>query len=252
MIPMTRRRAFLTHLAISALIVGALVACFVLFLFPMPFFVENGGWQGIRIIAAVDATIGPLLTLIIYNPKKSRGKLLFDLVTIGLIQLSALGAGMWITYAARTEAVLFVDGNFYSIDTQTGSSLGPEYAALLEKSPGRPFYGYIDLPDAPEPRQKMRLLALKSNSPLFRMVDLLRPLSVEAKNDFEATDRKIGKLAADDATRGKIEEWAARRGAGVDDYYFVPTYCTYGTILLALSKRDMTVAGNIRGVSLKP
>jgi hypothetical protein len=61
--------------------------------YPQPYFAIDGGWQGIRLVAAVDLVLGPFITFLIFDLTKSRREIIFDLATIALIQFAALFYG---------------------------------------------------------------------------------------------------------------------------------------------------------------
>ena len=77
--------------------------------YPQPYYSIDGGWQGIRLVAAVDLVLGPLLTLLIFNPGKSQRAIFFDLVVILTIQFGALSYGVSTTYAQRPVAIVMVE-----------------------------------------------------------------------------------------------------------------------------------------------
>lgn len=56
---------------------------------------------------AVDVVCGPLLTTLVFNPKKSRRELTLDLSLIGLLQISALVYGLYSISLARPVALVF-------------------------------------------------------------------------------------------------------------------------------------------------
>ena len=67
---MSRIKAFLIHLGISAVIFFILLYLIIFHWYPGFLFTADGGWQGVRIIAAVDLVLGPLLTLVVYKAGK--------------------------------------------------------------------------------------------------------------------------------------------------------------------------------------
>ena len=71
---MNRWQAFSIHLCISSVIFVTLLFIIVAFWYP-GVFIYLGGWLGIKIVAAVDMVLGPLLTLIIFNPAKKKLKI---------------------------------------------------------------------------------------------------------------------------------------------------------------------------------
>ncbi len=61
----------------------------------------SGGRELFLLVVLVDVVCGPLLTLVLVNPKKPRKELWMDLGLVALIQLAALGYGMWTVWQAR-------------------------------------------------------------------------------------------------------------------------------------------------------
>ena len=96
---MSRWKAAAIHLSISALI-GLLVAS-LLFLvwYPPPYFRGAGASELIVVLLAVDLTLGPLLTLVVF--KAGKKGLAFDLAAIATLQLGALLYGLLVIAQAR-------------------------------------------------------------------------------------------------------------------------------------------------------
>src|SRR5688500_20304254 len=84
----SRSRAFSTHLAFSAVIVGAVCALIFFVWYPHPYFQAVGAWNVLRILVGVDLVLGPVLTLILFKPAKRGPKL--DLAFIPCVQVAAL------------------------------------------------------------------------------------------------------------------------------------------------------------------
>ena len=55
----------------------------------------------------MDVVCGPLLTLVLASPRKSRRERWLDFSLIGLIQLAALAYGMHSVWVARPVALVF-------------------------------------------------------------------------------------------------------------------------------------------------
>lgn len=97
--------ALLTHLAISA-VVAALAVYVVFFIwYPAPLHTAVGVTHIFLTLLAVDITIGPLITFIVY--KKDKKSLKFDLAVVALLQLSALCYGMNTVFVGRPAFVVF-------------------------------------------------------------------------------------------------------------------------------------------------
>jgi hypothetical protein len=103
----SRLRAAAIHLGLS-LLVAALAALLVFLVwYPYPYRDISGGRDLFLLLIAVDVIMGPLLTLTIFNPKKPHRELRRDLVVIGLLQLTALGYGLWTMAVARPVHLVF-------------------------------------------------------------------------------------------------------------------------------------------------
>ena len=69
---LSKLRAGSIHLLISLVIFLILVAVIYFIWYPQPYFFTAGGWHGVKIAGAINLALGPLLTLIIFNPAKRR------------------------------------------------------------------------------------------------------------------------------------------------------------------------------------
>ncbi|AFU48343.1 FimB [Acidovorax sp. KKS102] len=95
------------HLCIS-LCFATLAAALVFGLwYPFPYREISGGRELFFLVVAVDVVIGPLITLIIFNRTKPRRELLMDFALVGLLQLAALGYGLWTVFVARPVHLVF-------------------------------------------------------------------------------------------------------------------------------------------------
>ena len=107
---MNRYRAALTHFAVSLLVVGTVFLLVYFLWYPQPLFRGAGGRDLFLVLAGVDVTLGPLITLIVFKPGK-RG-LKFDLAVIAILQLTALAYGTHTVYQARPVWMVFLKDRF--------------------------------------------------------------------------------------------------------------------------------------------
>jgi len=94
-------KAALFHFLGSVLV--AMMAAVLVFLvwYPHPYGLLSGGLNLFLILVAVDVVCGPLLTLVLFNPRKPRREIITDMSLVILIQLAALIYGMSTVYQAR-------------------------------------------------------------------------------------------------------------------------------------------------------
>jgi hypothetical protein len=107
----SRPRAVLTHLGVSATFVGAACALIFFLWYPHPYFLAAGAWQVLRVLIGVDLVLGPLLTAVVFKPGK-RG-LKFDLAVIALVQVAAFVYGVTTIYVGRPYFTVFAVDRFY-------------------------------------------------------------------------------------------------------------------------------------------
>lgn len=108
MIPWREKwRAFAIHFTVTlVLAAGAAFIIFALW-FPDPFDTLVGGAELFVLVVGCDLVLGPLISLVIYDSRKSRGKLIFDYTVVAFLQISALLYGVWIVAGSRPVYVAF-------------------------------------------------------------------------------------------------------------------------------------------------
>ena len=107
-----RARFFVSHLLISAIAVGAVAAIVLFVWYPRPLFSLQGAPIILTLVAFVDVVVGPLLTLVVSSPKKSRRSLVRDLAIIGTVQFAALIYGAHSLFVARPAFIVFNTDRF--------------------------------------------------------------------------------------------------------------------------------------------
>jgi hypothetical protein len=117
LLSISRYRAAGLHLLLS-IFIGLLALALMWFVwYPSPLFFGMGGNELALLIVGVDIAIGPLATLIVFNPtKKSRKELLLDLSVIACLQLGALAYGTYAMYQGRPVFTVFT-GNAFAVVT---------------------------------------------------------------------------------------------------------------------------------------
>lgn len=125
-------KAAAIHLGISAM-VAALAAALVFGMwYPYPFRELAGGVHLFLVVVGVDLVCGPLLTGVIFNPRKPRRELVTDIGLVVLIQLAALAYGLYSVAMARPIYVVYEVDRFQVVsmaDVQPGA-LRPEQGDL--------------------------------------------------------------------------------------------------------------------------
>lgn len=99
-------RAAAVHLLLSFAVAGVIALLVFGIWFPAPLRQLVGGTELFWLIFSVDVVCGPLLTFVVFNPAKIRSELRRDLALVALIQLIALGYGVYTLGYARPVALV--------------------------------------------------------------------------------------------------------------------------------------------------
>lgn len=146
-------RAFLTHLAMSATIVGAVCGLIFFVWYPPPYFGIKGAWNVLRVLIGVDLIVGPLLTLILFRPGK-RG-LALDMTMIAMIQLSALLYGTAVIFQERPYYAVFAVDRFEVLAKRDVDAAAIAGTAFENKPLVGPVLAVASIPSDPAEFQRL-------------------------------------------------------------------------------------------------
>lgn len=118
---LNRYQAFAIHMAISLVLFFILLVCITQLWYPDILFDTGNGWKAIALIVGIDLILGPLLTLIVFNPKKS--SLRFDLWVIALVQSAALIYGTLTIHSSRPLAIAYINTSFITFYANAENAL---------------------------------------------------------------------------------------------------------------------------------
>lgn len=186
---LNRWQAFGIHLAISIAIFLILLAIIIFYWYP-GIFINAGGWQGIKIVAGIDIILGPMLTLIVFNPIKK--ELSRDLTIIAVLQFSSLSVGTWLISQERPLLQVMAEKSMYII-THADLKLFDIDPAFADKIPGPyPKAVFLELPEDSAQISKLEFnSAYIDELPLVYRHDLYRPLT---KKSADQLKWRLGKL----------------------------------------------------------
>lgn len=242
---MTRRRAVLLHVCISAVIgASALILMFGVW-YPPPYFSAAGADQLSLLVIGVDMVIGPLLTLIVFKPGKKG--LRFDMTVIATLQLVALVYGMHAVAVSRPVFLVAAHDRFELVganeitDTDLAGGNEPQFR---ERSWNGPRLAYVEVPTDPVEYSHVQDLAFAGidmqNVPRYfkpypphsaRMLERARPLDALFTKNAEA--------------RAVVEPWLRKHSRDAAGVVWVPLIAKRKDIVMLLDKKDGSVLGPV-------
>jgi hypothetical protein len=235
---LNRWKASIFHLAISAAIAAIVVTLMLVVWYPQPYFEAMGGSTLILLLIGVDVVVGPLITLIVFDPKKK--SLRFDLSVIALLQIAALAYGGHVMFNARPVYNVFVVDRFETISANQVDAASrakvsaAEFRALSLTGPK--IIGARQ-PDDAQQKADIVISAMNGGPDLANLAELYVPYA-QVRLEAALAARPLGELAkrqpGDAAT---IRSFVAGSGRAEEAFGFVP---------MRARNRDMAVVVDIK------
>lgn len=161
--------AMAIHFAVTAVFAGIAAALIFLVWFPAPFHTMIGGTELFLLVVGCDLALGPLLSLVIYNSRKSRRELITDYTIVGIVQIAALVYGVYIVAGTRPVAVAFARDRIEIVsardipDDELAAARDPQYATLPWTGPR-----YVNVFISPADEQEAMFAALSGKEEMTR------------------------------------------------------------------------------------
>jgi len=223
----TKLKATGVHLTMSLLVFAYLTYQIYYNWYPEPYFQIDGGWQGMRLIGAVDLVLGPLITFLIFDLRKKRRAILFDLGTILVIQFGALAYGVYTTYTQRPVALVLVDDFVVSaIMEHYGGKLGSA-RDLQRYSDEKPPVIYADFPQTREGIDEVQRIKFEEKILENAQMQLYRP-HAELKVALQKRQLRVIELLDRYKGRPSFERWLQEHGKQADEVYLERFTARYG------------------------
>lgn len=238
---MSRFRAALVHLAISAAVGIALFAMVWFVWYPAPTLVVIGGHRIFLLLIAIDVVLGPLLTLIVF--KAGKRTLKFDLAVIAALQVVAMVYGIGSLLEARPVYIAALGDKFQVVQA-------PEIADFNLKKAGKsrlPWFG-PDLVGTAQPTDKLAAeevdaVAQLAGGGLGHFPEFHVPYStmhetILAKAKPISDLRKLSPAQA-----GEIDLWFASRGLAESSVKYQPIQISITDYAVILDAKTAEVVG---------
>jgi len=233
----SRLRATSIHFSLSALAFFIILYFILVHWYPNPHFTVNGGWQGVRIMLFVDIVLGPFLTLIIFNPLKTKKAIIFDLSIIAAIQISAFTWGVYAVHSQRPVGLTLntLTRTIYPILEEELTIQEKTVADLLHISnKGKPPVFFAREAITGEEQAGAFTYEFIEGVPEYKLLFLLDPISEHIDEIFDVSLEK-SKFPTKKFTKIR-QEYIEENNFKSDDIAFVPFEGRYGYSLLIFNR----------------
>ena len=223
---MSKKNAFLIHLGASLLVFIFLLLMIIYVWYPAPYFDASYRMKWITVIAFVDLVIGPGLTLLVFKPNKPSLK--FDMSVILILQLSALGWGVYNAWSVHPQLNVFFDNQIYCLDQQEIRDAGVDKSMVSVPIPDK-LTAILPYPETTEQKHEY----LKGSEPGLNMVYRLGHLYEKPTNEVVS---KLGQGQKDfmqivrknDWNQQQWEQFIASYPQVKPDWKYFGLNCVYG------------------------
>lgn len=229
---MNRWKAAALHLGISALVIASVLGLVLWLWYPPALLRMSQLDHLIAIIALVDVTAGPLLTLIVY--KQGKPSLRFDLAVIGAIQLALLTYGLHTLAQVRPVFLVGVIDRFEivaanEITPDDLQQAQPPYDRLSWTGPQR--VGAV-LPHDRALREQILDRAL-AGSDIHVMPRYYVPFD-QVRTALSERAKPIDRLLANASSSERDAILAAMQALPQDQLHYLPLHGSRGTALMLM------------------
>ena len=227
-------KASFIHLGLSILLVGLVIGSLLFFFFPQLFIGVSDFKEIAILIISIDLILGPLLTFVVFQPKKKTLK--FDLSVIGAIQLSALVYGAHALYQVHPVYVTFNVDRFTIItakDAETEKARLNEYK-ISKLSAGK--LAFAKMPDDIEKRNELLFSAIMDGEDLDRKEEYYE--SYENNIDqvlAKSLDPKL--IFADEDSKKRAKSFYNKNQDNLNDFAYLPLNSQKKDAIIVLDKK---------------
>ncbi len=236
-----RFRASLIHLAISALLIGGALTIAFLIWYPGIYFNAVGVGEILLILALVDVSFGPLMTLVVFDTKKPSLK--FDLIVVAIIQLSALIYGMSVIFAGRPVYLVYNIDLFTMVTASEISDEELKKAKLAHLPLWGPEIVGAKLPADSEERKKILISSLSGGVDLPQIPKYYQPIGNlidEMKSRMLPLQNLINKQSVEmrEAANQVINESLSRQKIARDEVAYLPVRGKTKDMVMLIKRSD--------------
>ena len=216
--------------------------------YPFPYRDMSGGRELFLLVVVVDVVCGPLLTVVLFNPIKPRAELWRDLGLVALIQLGALGYGLWTVWAARP---LFLVQEIDRFKVITGPDLrGASVAGLPTKLQPHWWTGPLTVairePKNARERQMVLFESVQGGRDYAERPEFY--LSYEGADALKSLKRAKPLstfLQKQPMQQSAATELAAKKGADIGQWLYLPVVAQEDWV--AVLDKDGQIQGFLKG-----
>jgi len=239
----TKIKASLIHLSLSIALISLIVGIVIYFWYPEDFLGITNFKNIAFLIISIDMVLGPILTFIVFAPKKKG--LRFDLTMIAIAQLSALAYGVHALYETHPLFVTYNHKGFNLVQANEVTPSDAKYEQFKVSKLSSPRLAFAKMPDDP-----------KKQTEIMVGVDLKGEPDIDKRAEyFEPYEKHMDSILKDSLDAAKLfdernltpssRKFLEKYGEYKNDYAYLPLRGTSGDAIIVLNKKTAKMVGTI-------
>ena len=235
----SRKQAFLTHLAASSMIFLVLSYLIIFHWYPEFYFALDGGQRAIATIFFVDVVLGPGLTLLVFKPGKKSLK--FDMSVILSIQMAALIWGIHNVYTERPATTVFYQGKFTCISQPDAGEI--DLAAIAQGPSGKQNLSLLQRPDTIDGLLEFTKEAFAAkSSAVYYYGEKYVPLDEQVLPRLDKYRLDLSALKEESADYADAVNTDPTFQSDSERYQLIPLSCRYGKVVAVYDREQLNIA----------
>ena len=239
----SRKKAFLLHLAVSACVFLVISYLIAFHWFPDFYFFLDGGIRAIATVFFVDVVLGPGLTLLVFKPGKKGLK--FDMTVILLLQISALSWGVSSVYSDRSGTTVFYHGKFSCIAHDDTNNINMD--VITAGLSGKQRLSFLQRPDTIDGFLEFTMEAFSSgSSAIYFYAGKIVPLDERVVRRLPNYKLNLSELALESEVSARmVESYVEQHEESMEYLHLMPLSCRYGSAIAVFDTRELKITGLI-------
>ncbi len=239
----TKFKASSLHLLLSIVLVSLVMGSIIIFWYPTEYLGITNFKEIALLIVSIDLILGPLLTFVVFNPRKKN--LRFDLAVIAIIQLSALAYGVHALYQTHPLYITYNHGRFNLVQANEVEPKDAKHDQFRISKLSSPKLAYAKMPNDTELQTEIMLgVDLKGDPDIDKRAEYFEPvvknLDMILKDSLD-TVKLFDKNNLIASSRAFLKKHAENK----DNYAYLPLKGTSGDAIIVLDKQTAKLIGTI-------
>lgn len=233
------------HLVLSVLVALTVLLLVLALWYPRPYFEAMGGATLLRLLIGVDVVLGPLITLIIFDPRKRSLK--WDLAVIGVLQIAALAYGGYVMFQARPVYNVFTGDRFEiaaanTVDDASRAKAAPQFQTMPMSGPRLVA---ARSPTDPKERAAITFASLAGGPDLVDLPHLYVPYE-QVTADVARASRPLQRLARrGEESAAAVRAFVEGSGRSEANLGYVPARARNRDFAVIVDRQTGAIAGYI-------